>query len=128
MTTEHTILPGLKYIHKNDHRDGNYNKSQWSISQNAERNVFSLAHKSNWFFDNIGWGLHFVNKSVNYLGVSVIRSRELFIGKFINGTVLTYGTVILQIICYIIMIDLIEGYLMNGVIQVTFLSERSGKS
>lgn len=86
MTREYEIIPNVKYIHKNDHRDRTRNKSQWSISMNDERDCFKIMYLSNWYSDNKGWGLHIVDHIIRYLGYSTNNSRSLFIAKFVDGS------------------------------------------
>jgi len=86
MNTEQEILPGLKYVHKSDHRDNTADKSQWTISEQEERSSFSLMYASKWIVENDkGWGLHIIDKTADYLGVGVNRARDLFIAKFVDG-------------------------------------------
>jgi hypothetical protein len=83
--SEHEVKNSVKYIHKMDHRDGTGNKSQWSISQQQERNCFLRMHDSAWFLVNKGWGLHLVKKKPEYLGYRANSVQLLFIAKFVDG-------------------------------------------
>ncbi len=82
------ILPEVYYIHKADHRNGSYQKSQWIVSEPAERQCFSRAYTSWHSAKFICWGLHFESDKVAYLGVSKSlggTARKLFMAKFIDG-------------------------------------------
>ncbi len=76
---------GIIYIHKTDHRNINPNKSQWTITREAERECFNKAHPDWLDQENYSWGLHFENGKVTYLGItksSEPSKRELFLAKF----------------------------------------------
>lgn len=85
---EHLIEPGVVYIHKVDHRNGNPHKSQWTIIEADERTCF---HRSRRAWGNPAyccWGLHLVNEQAEYLGMSkraASEQRRLFIAKFVDG-------------------------------------------
>lgn len=79
------LLPGLSYLHHPHHRDGTPLKSQWIIGHPEERICFINSYNRNWLLDNIGWGLHFIDESVDYLGVSHDRQRQLFIAIFMEN-------------------------------------------
>ena len=83
------ICTGVYYFHKKDHRDGTNEKSQWIISPPQERACFLRAYEAHWCNQNgIGWGLHFENGQVAYLGKSRSREsepRDIFIAKFVDG-------------------------------------------
>jgi len=72
-----------------DHRDGSYEKSQWIISLLGERDCFRRTYEALWCNPNdVGWGLHFENGQVAYLGRTsskVTESRDIFIAKFVDG-------------------------------------------
>lgn len=85
---EHIIQPGVFYIHKIDHRNGNPNKSQWTINEAEERKSFRRAFNSWRDSNHTCWGLHFEDGHVAYLGKtkrSAPEQRDLFIAKFIDG-------------------------------------------
>lgn len=86
--TEHHIFPGIYYIHKVDHRNGSSQKSQWKISDSAERKCFKRGFTLLRCNDHSCWGLHFRNKIVSYLGVTksaAPEKRKLFVAKFIDS-------------------------------------------
>lgn len=88
MNVEHQVLTGIFYIHKLDHRNSSVVKSQWIISDLAERTCFQQAYDSCRSTTNICWGLHFDNNKVAYLGKSkssAAEIRNLFIAKFIDS-------------------------------------------
>lgn len=77
------IIP--TYIIKIDHRNNSPRKSQWCISQVEENKCFQIMFESNWYQDFGGWGLYIDNGVINYLGVGVSNSIQLFIAKFIDS-------------------------------------------
>jgi len=81
---DHEIQPGARYQCNPEHRNGNREKSQWTISEQEERGVFSRTYTSGWIVEHVGWGLHIVNGSVNYLGVDRTRSQNLIVARFID--------------------------------------------
>src|SRR5258707_9647087 len=90
------IITGVFYIHKMDHRDGSYDKSQWIIDELSERNCFSNGYQYRWFSTNhtTCWGIHIVNGRAAYLGKTSLmtrkierKSRNLFIAKFIDSNI-----------------------------------------
>lgn len=87
------VLPGLNYLHNLQHRDGTAMKSQWIIGYAEERTCFINSYNNAWFNNNTGWGLHFYDQIVDYLGVSHDRERRLFIAKFVadNGPSYWHG-------------------------------------
>ncbi len=85
MDIEVQIRSDLTYVHKADHRNNSPRKSQWKISDQDERTCFVLMYDSRWCERNCGWSLHLDNGIIDYLGVSVIRQRRLFLAKFVDG-------------------------------------------
>ena len=88
MGIEYEICQGVYYIHKMDHRDNTYEKSQWTINPGSERDCFRLAHDSQWCITPHGWGLYFVNGKASNLGktsAQVTERRDIFIAKFVDG-------------------------------------------
>lgn len=88
MNTEQLALPNIYYIFKIDHRNGNPDKSQWSISESMEISCFQRAYASWRCSPNNCWGLHLEKDKVAYLGItksSAPEERRLFVAKFING-------------------------------------------
>lgn len=89
----HTRHEGAFYVHNVLHRNGNPQKSQWSISELDERNCFENAagflHIYGWTLTFCCWGLHFSEGGLSYLGISAANSsdprRELFIAKFVDS-------------------------------------------
>lgn len=74
---------GQSYFHKTDHRNGSPRKSQWTISEINEREVFKVTVLKNWI-DKDGWGLNLDKDNVDYLGIGRIRQHRLFIARFLN--------------------------------------------
>ena len=71
------------YLPNPQHRDGNLNKSQWSISIVDEIGVFHEMTRKDWSIENSGWGLYFRNGALNYLGIIQNRNEAVFIAKFV---------------------------------------------
>jgi len=87
MTTKQSFKIAADVIYKpnKQHRDKNPNKSQWTISILEEVKVFENTYPNNWIDQSVGWGLHFVNNGVQYLGNASNQNRRLFIAKFMDG-------------------------------------------
>lgn len=72
------------YKIKSDHRDVSMmkHKSQWSISQWQELNLFSTAHANGWFIKDKGtvWAILVSSDGLNVLGTD--SSYELFIARY----------------------------------------------
>ena len=91
MNQEFTVLPGITYIHKKDHRDKNPKKSKWTISEAEERSCFVHGIEKNWKTSEfISWGLHFDDTGkVTYVGISASENpekQELIFAKFIDSS------------------------------------------
>lgn len=85
-TVDYTIVrPGIKYGSHPHHRDGNHNKSQWRITVAQEEVTFTRSIDAKWLGEREGWGLHIVNKAVDYLGVAQDHYTQLFLAKFVDG-------------------------------------------
>ena len=89
---QYQIGNGVYYVHKMDHRDQSYEKSQWTITEVEERTCFTFAHQSNWSEPGKNYnccGLYIdVKSQVTYLGVSKPNGPEkieIFIAKFVDG-------------------------------------------
>lgn len=84
---------GVIYIHKADHRNRAPQKSQWTISEQQERdcfgNILGLIYMDGFGSPNGCWGLHIVAGRLAYLGESASDSSEpfraLFIAKFVDS-------------------------------------------
>jgi len=83
----------IRYVHNGQHRDGNPNKSQWTITETEERKCFCSAAHLVYIYglgDRYCWGLHIEQDLVRYLGVTASRvptfGQNLFIAKFVDGT------------------------------------------
>ena len=86
--SEYPMPSNITYIHKIDHRNGSSNKSQWIISEVAERKCFCKAVTIWRCEDFTCWGLHLENNQTSYLGVtksSAPKPRKLFVAKFIDS-------------------------------------------
>ena len=81
-----TVMVPVTYQSNPQHRDMTPNKSQWTISEQAELAVFESARRNNWLLTSTGWGLHCPAGQANYLGVDRDRLKEVFIAKFTDDT------------------------------------------
>ena len=79
------VAPGYSYQHHPDHRNGVASKSQWTITEAEERNVFEGARIRNWLRGGSGWGLHIQNTQITYLGISR-WGHQVFVAKFLAGS------------------------------------------
>lgn len=94
MNREHpTTFEDVRYIQTMTHRNGNPQKSQWTINEIEERDCFEFAAQM-YFIDGFSsnyccWGLYILNKSPERLGKSAANKpqpfRDLFIAKFVDG-------------------------------------------
>ena len=75
----------ITYLYHPDHRNGNNEKSQWTISEAAECKTFMDAFELDWLDDSQGWGLYRVADSVRHVGVGIERTLDLFIAKFVGN-------------------------------------------
>jgi hypothetical protein len=79
------IGPGFSYVIHPDHRNGNHNKSQWTISEVNELNVFVGTYQQSWFANTVGWGIFVVDGNIRYLGVGQDHLERVFIAKFVTN-------------------------------------------
>ena len=70
------------YKHKSDHRDGTPGKSQWTVSEAAERESFKDAMVNQWIKSGWGWGVHVPDGELAMLGVDRDHVSEVFISRF----------------------------------------------
>lgn len=68
-----------------DHRNCCPSKSQWTISEVTEKNIFLDALGRQWIQGVHGWGLLLTHGNLSYVGVSSDRKRKLFVARFIDG-------------------------------------------
>jgi len=78
------IKPGLHYACHPDHRNGNGNKSQWTIIKTDEIACFMHAHAQAWVDGRRAFGI-FPLGNPNYLGLAKERHRRLFLARFDDG-------------------------------------------
>src|SRR5215469_5110408 len=78
---------GITYLIHPDHRNGAATKSQWTIPELDERQVFESSLLSNWtdVLQGAGWGLHLVAGRPSNLGVTADRLLAVFVAKFVGG-------------------------------------------
>lgn len=87
------IANGVNYTCHPDHRNDNPNKSQWTIAEAAESQVFASSYRSNWSQGRCYWGFHRPDGWVEYCGIAQNRADRLFLAKFVdtNSTGLWHG-------------------------------------
>jgi hypothetical protein len=73
------------YVINPHHRNGNKNKSQWTISEVDEIKCFDLAKGRGWLDAEKGWGLHILGNQPMWLGIAQDRTTLLFIAKFVGS-------------------------------------------
>lgn len=73
------------YKHKSDHRDRTRGKSQWGVSEAAERTSFTDAMTNAWVSGDWAWGVHAPSGKVEMLGVDRDHQTELFLSRFDQG-------------------------------------------
>lgn len=80
------IQTGIFYEIHPDHRNKTRNKSQWIIKIEEERSCFNKTIENSWINKNVGWGLHFENDILSYLGFAQDHITKIFIAKFVDGS------------------------------------------
>ena len=81
------IIEGVYYICNPVHRNRTPQKSQWTIDEEQEKCAFLTTYKRHWIVDNdTGWGFHFENGQVTYLGVAKDHHTPVFLAKFVNDS------------------------------------------
>ena len=81
------------YLISSQHRRrGNPNKCRWTITLEEEVECFIQSIDSNWIDGAFAWGLHFVNDTIDVLGLNN-DDEDLKLAKFINsdGTIIYHG-------------------------------------
>ena len=79
----------VQYVHKGYHRNGNPQKSQWTIPPRTEINVFERTYRDSQGLDPILWGLLINNGNVMVVGISCSArppKRRLKISRFNSNT------------------------------------------
>ena len=79
------------YSHDPQHRNRTPGKSQWSISPREEAICFGSAYSKGWTDVDKGWGLHFSNGTLDYLGYAQDHSTSVFIAKFVGNQEIWHG-------------------------------------
>ena len=79
------------YWHAPQHRNQMSGKSQWSISHSQESACFGAAHSKGWTDAIKGWGLHYYNGGVDYLGFGQDHTTNVFIAKFVGNQGVWHG-------------------------------------
>jgi len=88
-----TAQGGAKYSFHPDHRNGNPEKSQWTIQPDAELATFESAMSRSWRDETTAWGL-FPLDAPHKLGISAKNAtlwpRNLFMAKYVSSDSLTW--------------------------------------
>ena len=80
------IGPGRSYFCHPDHRNGNFNKSQWTISVSGEVQCFTVSNSEGWLNGAHGWGLYDIpGGAIDYVGTATDGKSQLLIAKFVTG-------------------------------------------
>jgi len=82
----HRLAPDIIYQVHPDHRNGTRGKSQWTISEQAELDMFDNVLGHGRLHSDVGWGLYIDNGRVDYLGVAQDHYRKVFVAKFVDGS------------------------------------------
>lgn len=73
------------YLSNSQHRNRTKGKSQWSISLAQEFTCFNTTHANQWIENNNGWGLHYSEGVLDYLGLAQDHITQVFIAKFVGN-------------------------------------------
>ena len=65
------------------HRNRAPEKSQWTITRDQEIAAFELAWRRSWLLSCAGWGFHYEENRLEYLGVAQDHATRLFVAKFV---------------------------------------------
>lgn len=82
--SEYSSLVRMYQIHPH-HRNGHPHKSQWTISELEEQACYAATVTAAWILDRRGWGLHFANGQLDWLGTDKFGVRRLFVAKFVGS-------------------------------------------
>lgn len=75
----------MNYTSNIQHRNGNPEKSQWTISTVYEESSFQLSIHNNWLLNTHGWGLHLVSGQPTIVGIAKDRTNNVFFAKFVGA-------------------------------------------
>ncbi|MEY3220489.1 MAG: hypothetical protein RIT27_1846 [Pseudomonadota bacterium] len=75
------------YTYHPQHRDKTPTKSQWTITYDEESRSFCLSLENQWNDDKNGWGVHLINETISYLGISQNGMQNLLIAKYVCDNV-----------------------------------------
>ena len=76
----------MTYSPNPQHRNRTPEKSQWSISLAQEIACFNTTYANQWIDNNNGWGLHYSEGRLDYLGLAQDYITRVFIAKFVGGS------------------------------------------
>jgi hypothetical protein len=79
------ITESVSYSVHPSHRNRAIGKSQWTVSETTEKNVFARMLDNEWIQGNVGWGVHVNRERLQYVGVSADGQRKLVLAKFVDG-------------------------------------------
>ena len=74
----------MTYSPNPQHRNRTPEKSQWSISLAQEIAYFNTTYANQWIDNNNGWGLHYSEGRLDYLGLAQDYITRVFIAKFVG--------------------------------------------
>lgn len=80
-----TEKANCKYIISSQHRNGNPNKSIWTISYEEEVNCFIETITKNWKENSVAWGVKVINDLIQVVGLNNAKV-ELKLAKFVDGS------------------------------------------
>ena len=83
-----TIASNVFYLIHPQHRaKGNPKKSCWTITEPEEVASFRFALQQGWLIATLGWGLHMVDGTPQFLGLAAPdHTRKLMLAKFVDGS------------------------------------------
>ena len=77
-------LEDCRYIISSQHRNGNPNKSIWTLSHDGEIDCFVFSFSSEWKDDNTCWGVSVIGQNIQVVGHNT-NNEVLKIAKFVDA-------------------------------------------
>lgn len=81
---DYEVIDGVYCKIHPHHRNGNPNKSQWTVSMCDELWAFVVSRIQGWVGKGQAWALHVVRGNVSVVGVSSDRARDLHLCRFVD--------------------------------------------
>ena len=75
----------MTYSTNPQHRNKTKGKSQWLISLTQEGACFNTTYANQWIENDSGWGLHYSDGVLNYLGLAQDHTTQVFMAKFVGN-------------------------------------------